>query len=176
MISGCLGPRGDGYVPDEVPTIAEAAAFHAPQILAFRDAGADLVVVNTCTVTSAAAADSRKTIRRIARSLAQAAPSAACRISTRVFSGKIAVKGQEQSVSGRGNGLISSVVSTLEDSFGLDLKVLDYTEHALGSGRDARAADRLYIDYRLDADREAELHGCLVIRGGQRLQQRHPAV
>ncbi|QUL38836.1 2-isopropylmalate synthase [Erythrobacter sp. JK5] len=59
---------------------------------------------------------------------------------TRVFVGKIAVDGQEQSVSGRGNGLISSVVATLEDTFGLDLKVLDYTEHALGSGRDARAA------------------------------------
>ena len=29
---------------------------------------ADLAVVNTCTVTSSAAADSRKTIRRIARS------------------------------------------------------------------------------------------------------------
>ncbi|MEO1048301.1 MAG: 2-isopropylmalate synthase [Pseudomonadota bacterium] len=59
---------------------------------------------------------------------------------TRVFSGKIAVQGGEQSVSGRGNGLISSVVTTLEQAFDLDLKVLDYTEHALGTGRDARAA------------------------------------
>ncbi|MEM9084796.1 MAG: 2-isopropylmalate synthase [Pseudomonadota bacterium] len=59
---------------------------------------------------------------------------------TRVFSGKIAVLGGEQSVSGRGNGLISSVVTTLEQAFDLDLKVLDYTEHALGTGRDARAA------------------------------------
>ncbi|MEL7445289.1 MAG: 2-isopropylmalate synthase [Pseudomonadota bacterium] len=59
---------------------------------------------------------------------------------TRIFVGKIAVDGGEQSVSGRGNGLISSVVSTIEQAFDLDLKVLDYTEHALGSGRDARAA------------------------------------
>lgn len=59
---------------------------------------------------------------------------------TRVFAGKIAVDGAEQSVSGRGNGLISSVVSTLEAAFDLEIKVLDYTEHALGSGRDARAA------------------------------------
>ena len=59
---------------------------------------------------------------------------------TRVFSGKIAVDGGEQSVSGRGNGLISSVVTTLEEAFELDFKVLDYTEHALGSGRNARAA------------------------------------
>ncbi|MEO0698734.1 MAG: alpha-isopropylmalate synthase regulatory domain-containing protein, partial [Pseudomonadota bacterium] len=42
--------------------------------------------------------------------------------------------------SGRGNGLISSVVTTIEETFGLDIKVRDYTEHALGSGRDARAA------------------------------------
>ncbi|MEM6492983.1 MAG: 2-isopropylmalate synthase [Pseudomonadota bacterium] len=59
---------------------------------------------------------------------------------TRLFAGTIAVDGQEQSVSGRGNGLISSVVTTIEETFGLDIKVRDYTEHALGSGRDARAA------------------------------------
>ena len=59
---------------------------------------------------------------------------------TRLFAGSIAVAGEEQSVTGRGNGLISSVVTTIEENFGLDLKVRDYTEHALGSGRDARAA------------------------------------
>ena len=65
---------------------------------------------------------------------------------TRVFSGKIAVQGGEQSVSGRGNGLISSVVTTLEQAFDLDLTVLDYTEHALGTGRDARAAAYLQCE------------------------------
>ena len=59
---------------------------------------------------------------------------------TRVFSGTIAVDGQEKSVSGRGNGLISSVVTTLRDAFGVELEVRDYTEHALGAGSDARAA------------------------------------
>ncbi|EDL50582.1 2-isopropylmalate synthase [Erythrobacter sp. SD-21] len=59
---------------------------------------------------------------------------------TRLFSGTIAVQGQEQSVSGRGNGLISSVLSTIEESFGLALEVVDYTEHALTAGRDSRAA------------------------------------
>ncbi|WP_298303150.1 2-isopropylmalate synthase [uncultured Erythrobacter sp.] len=59
---------------------------------------------------------------------------------TRLFVGKIAVDGGQQSVSGRGNGLISSVLTTLEDAFDLDIKVLDYTEHALGTGRDAKAA------------------------------------
>ncbi|MEP5939107.1 MAG: 2-isopropylmalate synthase [Erythrobacter sp.] len=63
---------------------------------------------------------------------------------TRLFAGTISVAGKQQSVSGRGNGLISSVVGTLEDSFGLDIKVLDYSEHAMGSGRDARAAAYLH--------------------------------
>jgi 2-isopropylmalate synthase len=59
---------------------------------------------------------------------------------TRIFAGRIGVGGQEQSVSGRGNGLISSVLATLKDSFGVELEVRDYTEHALTAGADARAA------------------------------------
>ena len=59
---------------------------------------------------------------------------------TRVFAGKIELDGKEQSVSGRGNGLISSVVTTLRDSFGVQLEVKDYTEHAMTAGSDARAA------------------------------------
>lgn len=59
---------------------------------------------------------------------------------TRIFTGTIAVDGRETSVSGRGNGLISSVVATLRDSFGVALEVKDYSEHALGAGTEARAA------------------------------------
>ena len=59
---------------------------------------------------------------------------------TRIFAGTIAVNGIEQSVSGRGNGLISSVMTTLREAFGVELEVVDYTEHALGAGTDARAA------------------------------------
>jgi 2-isopropylmalate synthase len=59
---------------------------------------------------------------------------------TRLFSGTIKVNGQEQSVSGRGNGLISSVLATLDATFDLKLDVLDYSEHALAKGSDARAA------------------------------------
>jgi 2-isopropylmalate synthase len=59
---------------------------------------------------------------------------------TRIFAGTIAVNGIEQSVSGRGNGLISSVMTTLREAFGVELEVVDYTEHALGAGTNARAA------------------------------------
>ncbi|HEX4846996.1 MAG TPA: 2-isopropylmalate synthase [Novosphingobium sp.] len=59
---------------------------------------------------------------------------------TRLFAGKIAVDDQEQSVSGRGNGLISSVVATIGETFGVQLEVKDYAEHAMSAGSDARAA------------------------------------
>ena len=59
---------------------------------------------------------------------------------TRIFAGKIEVDGKVRTVSGRGNGLISSVVATLKDGFGVDIDVSDYSEHAMGSGSDARAA------------------------------------
>jgi 2-isopropylmalate synthase len=58
----------------------------------------------------------------------------------RIFAGRIACDGEERSVSGRGNGLISSVVAALGESFGVDLDVADYNEHALGQGADAQAA------------------------------------
>ncbi|MEA3264528.1 MAG: 2-isopropylmalate synthase [Pseudomonadota bacterium] len=59
---------------------------------------------------------------------------------TRIFAGKIAVDDKEQSVSGRGNGLISSVVATIAETFGVKLEVKDYAEHAMTAGSDARAA------------------------------------
>ncbi len=59
---------------------------------------------------------------------------------TRVFAGKIGVDGKEQTVSGRGNGLISSVTATLAESFGVNLEVRDYAEHSMGKSSDARAA------------------------------------
>jgi len=59
---------------------------------------------------------------------------------TRLFTGTITVGGKRQNVSGRGKGLVSSVLATLNQTFGLQIEVLDYTEHALGKGSDARAA------------------------------------
>ncbi len=47
VISGCLGPRGDGYIPAEAMTVEAAAEYHRPQIETFRDADADLVTAIT---------------------------------------------------------------------------------------------------------------------------------
>jgi S-methylmethionine-dependent homocysteine/selenocysteine methylase len=47
VISGCIGPRGDGYVPSDAMTVAEAIDYHRSQIEIFRDADADLVTAIT---------------------------------------------------------------------------------------------------------------------------------
>jgi 2-isopropylmalate synthase len=60
--------------------------------------------------------------------------------SARIFAGRISQDGDEHSVSGRGNGLISSVLAALRDSYGVELDVADYNEHAIGHGADAQAA------------------------------------
>jgi 2-isopropylmalate synthase len=64
----------------------------------------------------------------------------------RLFIGRVAIDGEERSLSGRGNGLISGVVAALGEA-GITLDVADYVEHAIGHGADARAA--AYIECRL---------------------------
>lgn len=47
VISGCVGPRGDGYIPSNAMTANEAQEYHRSQIEMFRDANADLVTAIT---------------------------------------------------------------------------------------------------------------------------------
>jgi S-methylmethionine-dependent homocysteine/selenocysteine methylase len=49
VVSGCVGPRGDGYVVGETMTAEEAANYHGAQIRSFAEAGADLVTAITMT-------------------------------------------------------------------------------------------------------------------------------
>lgn len=51
VISGCVGPRGDGYVPGEMMTAIEARDYHAPQIAAMATAGADMITAITMNNT-----------------------------------------------------------------------------------------------------------------------------
>ncbi|WP_247597185.1 MULTISPECIES: homocysteine S-methyltransferase family protein [unclassified Leifsonia] len=53
LVSGCIGPRGDGYIAADGDA-DEAAAFHLPQVQSLADAGADLV--HAMTMTGAAEA------------------------------------------------------------------------------------------------------------------------
>ncbi len=47
VISGCVGPRGDGYVPGALMRADEAAKYHSAQIGAFANSAADLVTAIT---------------------------------------------------------------------------------------------------------------------------------
>ena len=49
VVSGCIGPRGDGYQPGELMSVAEARNYHSLQARAFADAGADLITAITMT-------------------------------------------------------------------------------------------------------------------------------
>lgn len=57
----------------------------------------------------------------------------------RIFVGRLAIEGEERSISGRGNGLISGVIAALAESTGPTLDVVDYSEHAIGHGAGAQA-------------------------------------
>ena len=54
VVSGCIGPRGDGYMPGEIMSEETAEAYHTLQVEAFADAGADMVSAITMTNTSEA--------------------------------------------------------------------------------------------------------------------------
>lgn len=47
VISGCLGPRGDGYVPDHAMSAQEAETYHREQMATFAGSAADMV----CAIT-----------------------------------------------------------------------------------------------------------------------------
>jgi len=49
LISGCVGPHGDGYAPEEILSADEAQAYHGAQIATFADTAADLVTAMTIT-------------------------------------------------------------------------------------------------------------------------------
>ncbi len=54
VISGNLGPRGDGYVVDDAMSAERAADYHAAQIWSFVRAGVDLVTALTLNYTAEA--------------------------------------------------------------------------------------------------------------------------
>lgn len=47
VISGCIGPRGDGYVVSDIMNIDEAKDYHSLQIKSFCEAGTDMITSYT---------------------------------------------------------------------------------------------------------------------------------
>jgi 2-isopropylmalate synthase len=59
--------------------------------------------------------------------------------SKRQFAGIVAIDGAHHPIVGQGNGAISSLANALH-TLGIDLDVADYHEHAIGGGKEVRAA------------------------------------
>jgi S-methylmethionine-dependent homocysteine/selenocysteine methylase len=49
VISGCIGPEGDGYAPETMLTADEAQRYHSVQVETFADTAADMVTAITMT-------------------------------------------------------------------------------------------------------------------------------
>ena len=58
--------------------------------------------------------------------------------------------GSEIKLDGEGNGTVDAFASALRTGLGLDLRVLDYHEHAIGAGADARAVS--YMEMKIGDD------------------------
>ena len=52
---------------------------------------------------------------------------------------QLLVDGEHRTVSGQGNGPIAAFVSGVRSELGIDIDVVDYSEHAVGAGSDATA-------------------------------------
>jgi S-methylmethionine-dependent homocysteine/selenocysteine methylase len=63
VISGCVGPRGDGYIPSSVMSAEEAEAYHGTQIETFGHTAADMV----CAITMNYAAEALGIVRAAQR-------------------------------------------------------------------------------------------------------------
>ncbi|UDF03846.1 2-isopropylmalate synthase [Asticcacaulis sp. AND118] len=70
----------------------------------------------------------------------------------RLFAGRITHDGIETPVTGRGNGLMAAAVDALNAAYALGIEVLDYHEHALSRGTDAKAV--AYVECRTPDDRK----------------------
>ena len=60
--------------------------------------------------------------------------------SHRTIEAKILINGAAKTVNGSGNGPIDAFVDSLTKTFGLDFRVVDYHQHATGSGSGAQSA------------------------------------
>jgi S-methylmethionine-dependent homocysteine/selenocysteine methylase len=64
LISGCVGPRGDGYVASALMRPEAAEAYHDEQIAVMADAGAEIITAITMTNAAEATGVARAALRR----------------------------------------------------------------------------------------------------------------
>lgn len=70
--------------------------------------------------------------------------------SVRKLTATIYQAGRERLISGKGNGPIDAFTDALNRHCGVDVKVVDYHEHALGAGANAMAV--CYVEVRIDGE------------------------
>ncbi len=68
----------------------------------------------------------------------------------RLFAGRISYGDKEISIQGSGNGLISAMTNALSDALGMNIDIVDYSEHAIGAGSHATAA--AYVECSIEGD------------------------
>ncbi|CCF60265.1 hypothetical protein KAFR_0J02010 [Kazachstania africana CBS 2517] len=72
----------------------------------------------------------------------------------RVLTGQVEFNNTIVNIQGSGNGPISSLVDALSNLLDVNLNVENYTEHAVGSGSNTKAASYVQLRYRRDSDNE----------------------
>ena len=58
---------------------------------------------------------------------------------TTTITAQLEIAGERKTIQGSGNGPIDAFVNGLRSGLNIDIDVLDYAEHAMGSGADATA-------------------------------------
>ncbi len=54
VVSGCIGPRGDGYLPDKMMSVSEALEYHSEQIRVLGETNADMISAFTINYSNEA--------------------------------------------------------------------------------------------------------------------------
>ncbi|MEL4358060.1 MULTISPECIES: 2-isopropylmalate synthase [unclassified Luteococcus] len=80
--------------------------------------------------------------------------STASQAGVHTITAQVTWQGKEQTITGEGNGPVSAFVDAL-GNLGIDLRVLDYTEHALTAGGDAQAA--AYVECEVGSEDDAHI-------------------
>lgn len=70
----------------------------------------------------------------------------------RLFVGRISKGDKVHAIQGSGNGLISAMVNAISSELNIDIDILDYSEHAIGRGSDAKAA--AYVECIVNEDKK----------------------
>ncbi|MDM0045583.1 2-isopropylmalate synthase [Variovorax dokdonensis] len=68
-----------------------------------------------------------------------------------VLSGDLDFDGAVRHIEGRGNGPVDAFIRALSEATGHEIRVIDYHQHAIGTGADARAV--AYMELRVDGQR-----------------------